>query len=293
MKEFKQILRKIRRYEIRIRKSVNTLSQGSFRSVFKGSGLEFDDLREYQYGDDVRSVNWNVTAKGHGVFINTYKEEKEQQIFFILDVSGSQEVGKAGEQKLDIAKEICGVLSLAALRESSSVGLLSYSDQRESYVRASKGNRHIYPLLKSLYELEPESQKTDLAQAITSAMKIIKRKSIIFFVSDFIDEDYETALRGMIKKHDVIIVHVSDERESRFPNLGIIPLFDKESGKSMWVNTSSKRFREQFSEKLAEKSKKLQDFTRRYNANYLYLNTNEDYVPKLIKLFRVRKLMKR
>lgn len=285
----KDIISKLRKYEILIRKAVNTSMQGESHSVFKGSGLEFDDVRQYNYGDDIRTINWNISAKGNGTYINTYKEEKEQNVFFVLDVSASQRVGAQGLQKLDIGKEICGVLTISALREQSSVGLLCFSDKRERYVRPDKGNRQAAQILKVIFDLEPSSDQTNLTKAITMAMNIIKRKSVMILVSDFIDEDYEAALKGVAKQHDLICIHLGDPREQDLPQLGIVQIYDKESGKSVWVNTSSKEYCQHFEKQFVEKRRELENLCKRYGADYLYLSTHDDYVPKLIKLFKLRK----
>ncbi|MEM9857232.1 MAG: DUF58 domain-containing protein, partial [Bacteroidota bacterium] len=162
----KDLVKKLRKYEIQIRKAINSQMQGDFHSIFKGSGLEFDDVRAYQYGDDIRTIDWNVSAKGHGTFVKTFKEEKEQTVLFVLDVSGSQEIGSPGSQKLDIGKEICGVLALSAVKEASQVGMISFSDQKEKYVKPAKGPKQAYEIINSLVELKPLSNKTDLAKAI-------------------------------------------------------------------------------------------------------------------------------
>lgn len=284
----KEILKKLRKYEIRVRKAINSQMQGDFQSIFKGSGLEFDDVRAYQYGDDVRSIDWNVSAKGHGTFVKTYKEEKEQTVFFLLDVSASQEIGREGNQKLDIGKEITAVLSMSAIKENSQVGLLCFSDQNEKYVKPAKGNTHGYEILNALFKLAPKSRKTDLKRALAFTLDLLKRKSIIFIISDFVDTDYLHNLKGMARKHDLVVIHLFDKRESSFPNLGIIPLYEKESRKSIWVNTSSNRFRNVMNKTYGKSATELEDFCHRNDANYLSIDTSEDYVPKLIKLFAYR-----
>ena len=209
----KDIISKLRKYEILIRKAVNTSMQGESHSVFKGSGLEFDDVRQYNYGDDVRTINWNISAKGHGAYINTYKEEKEQNVFFVLDVSASQRVGAQGLQNLEIGKEICGELKLSAMRDQNSVGLLCFSDKKERYVRPDKGNRQAAQILKVIFDLNPSSDQTNLSKAITMAMNIIKRKSVMILVSDFIDEDVPDDIKYLQKRHDVNLVHIFDRLE--------------------------------------------------------------------------------
>jgi len=284
----KEILKKLRRYDIRIRKAINSRMQGDFRSVFKGSGLEYDDVRMYQYGDDVRSINWKVTAKGHGTFLNTYIEEKEQNVFFLLDVSASQEIGRAGKSKKDVSREITALLALAAARQSSQIALLCFSDRRELYIRPAKGRRHTSEFLDGLFKLKPQSKKTNLSEAISRTLNIVKKKSLIFLVSDFVDEDYMHNLKGMARKHDLVIVHIYDEREMKMPKLGIVPLLEKETGKTVWVNTSAGRFRKEMSSSSQGNIDSLETFCHRNDVNYLAIDIHEDYVPKLIKLFRVR-----
>jgi uncharacterized protein (DUF58 family) len=285
MKEF---VKKIRKYEIRIRKAVTSQMQGDFHSIFKGSGLEFDDVRTYQWGDDVRTIDWKVTAKGHGTFVKTFIETKEQTVFFILDVSGSQEIGTPGNQKMDISKELCGVLSLVALKESSKVGVICFSDQKELYVKPAKGNKQLYQIVSALQELKPGSLKTDLNKSIVYTQNAVKKRSVVFMISDFIDEGYHKNLKALAKKHDLVVIQIKDNRETNVPNLGIIPVFDKENRKTVWVNTASSYFKNQLDQTYAQNTDELLEICRKYQINHLEINTNEDYVPKLIRLFKVR-----
>jgi len=284
----KELLKKIRKYDIKIRKAINSHMQGDFHSIFKGSGLEFDDVRAYQYGDDIRTIDWNASAKGHGTFVKTFKEEKEQIVFFILDVSASQEIGRPGKQKIDISKEICGLLAFSAVKEGSQVGLICFSDQKEKYVKPGKGAKHAYQVLNNLYNLQPSSLQTNLAKAIDFSLNIIKRKSVVILISDFIDEGYEYNLKALSKKHDLVVIHVNDKRETELPSLGIVPLFEKETKKTLWVNTASLDFRKNIAARYSGNQNKLKTFCLKQQANYLSIRTDEDYVPKLIKLFRVR-----
>lgn len=284
----KELVKKLRKYQIQIRKAINNQMHGDFHSVFKGSGLEFDDVRAYQYGDDVRTIDWNVSAKGHGVFVKTYREEKEQTVFFLIDVSASQDIGNPNLKKIDIAKEICGVLCLSAASEQSQTGLICFSDQREKYLKPGKGQKHTYNLISEMVHLQPRSSKTNIATALLQAMNLIKRKSVIILLSDFIDEGYEHNLRAMARKHDLIIIHINDKRETELPRLGIIPVIDKESKSTKWINTSSPSFRGNLKSIFKDKEQYLSEISRKYQISYLNINTEEDYVPKLIKLFRVR-----
>lgn len=284
-----QFITKIRQYEIRIRKAVNADMRGSFRSVFKGSGLEFTDLREYQYGDDVRTIDWNVSAKGHGTFVKIFREEKEQTVFFLLDVSGSQQVGDATHSKLDTAKEICGVLALSAIQEASHVGLLCFSDQKEKYIRPSNGMKHGYELITELYKLKPQSSKTNLADAILFTLNVVKRRSVVIFISDFIDNNYEHNLRALARKHDLVMIHLLDQRETNLPRLGIIPLRDPETNRTTWINTSSIWFRRRIRQDFSQLKRKIEQFSRQNDVNYVAIDAKEDYVAPLVKLFKIRR----
>ncbi|HBH25294.1 MAG TPA: DUF58 domain-containing protein [Cytophagales bacterium] len=284
----REILKRLRQYEIKIRKAINFQMQGDFHSVFKGSGLDFDDVRAYQYGDDIRTINWNVSAKGHGTFVNTYKEDKEQSVFFIVDVSASQEIGSEDRQKIDVAKEICGVLALSAVKENSQTGLFCFSDQKEKYIKPGKGQKHAYQIISELIKLRPQSRKTSIHNAIVYALHQIKRRSVIILISDFIDEDFTHDLKALAGKHDLIVIHISENRETNLPKLGIVPLYDNESKKTIWVNSSSPAFRKMIKANFSQKHEWLEDFCRKQGANYLNVDAKEDYVPKLIQLFRIR-----
>ena len=284
----KDLLKKLRKYEIQIRKAINSQMQGDFHSIFKGSGLEFDDVRAYQYGDDIRTIDWNVSAKGHGTFVKTFKEEKEQTVFFIMDVSGSQDIGTPGKRKLDIGKEICGVLSLSAAKEGSQVGLMCYSDKKEKYVKPAKGPKQAYEIIRTLVGLRPESKKTDLAKAILLTLNTVKRRSIMIFISDFIDDNYFHNLKGLAKKHDLVMIRVTDKRETDLPKLGIVPLYDKENDKTVWVNTSFGSFRNNLKENYEKNEETLDKFARKHQINFISVDTSEDYVPLLLKLFKIR-----
>ncbi len=284
----KDLVKKLRKYEIQIRKAINSQMQGDFHSIFKGSGLEFDDVRPYQYGDDIRTIDWNVSAKGHGTFVKTFKEEKEQTIFFILDVSGSQEIGNPGKTKFDIGKEICGVLALSGAKESSQVGLICYSDVREKYIKPKKGLAQAYEIIQGITRLKPTSSKTNLTAAINFALNTIKRKSVIIMISDFIDEGFYPGLRSLARKHDLVLIHISDNRETHLPKLGIIPIMDKETGKTLWVNTSFGDFRSRVTQHHEGRKEELLHFSRKHQINFLSINTHDDYVPKLLKLFKLR-----
>ncbi len=262
--------------------------QGDFHSVFKGSGLEFDDVRPYQYGDDIRTIDWNVSAKGHGTFVKTFKEEKEQTVFFILDVSASEDIGNPGSTKADIGKEICGVLALSAAKESGHVGLICYSDVVEKYMKATKGNSQAYEIISTLVRLKPQSLRTNLTKAIAFALNAIRRRSVVILVSDFIDDGYFHNLKALARRHDLVVIQISDKRETRLPKLGIIPVIDKETQRTLWINTSFGDFRKNISDRHENRKLELEKFSRKHQINFISLDTGEDYVPKLLRLFKVR-----
>lgn len=284
----KELFKKLRNYEIRIRKAINSHMQGDFRSVFKGTGLEFDDVRPYQYGDDIRAIDWNVTAKGHGTFIKTFREEKEQTVYFIIDVSASQFIGSALQTKLSLATELCGVLALSAVKESSHVGLICFSDERELFIKPAKGITQAYGIIHALANLKPRSEKTSLSKALTFALSTIHRRSIIILISDFIDTDFERQLKALARVHDVICIRVADARENTLPKLGIVPVMDPEARTTYWVNTSFGKFPARLREIFINRGTSLTLFCRKHQINFISVNTGEDFVPHLLQLFKTR-----
>jgi len=284
-----EFLARLRNFDIRIRKAVNSQMRGSFRSGFKGTGLEFADLRTYQYGDDVRAIDWNVSSKGHGTFVKVFREEKDQTVFFVVDVSASQQVGPSHRAKLDTTKEVCGVLAMSAIREASHVGIYCFSDQKERYIKPSNSMKTGYQLIMSLFKLQPESIRTNLADAILFTLNVLKRRSVVILLSDFIDQSYEHNLKALARKHDLVVIHLYDQREVNLPELGIIPVHDVETGRTTWINTSSRSFRATLRDSFRQTQSRLERLCKQYNANYLALESQEDFVPKLIELFRIRR----
>ena len=284
----KEILKKVRKYEIEIRKYLNNSNQGDYNSIFKGSGIDFDDLRPYQYGDDHRSINWNISAKEDKIYTNTYKEDKEQSVFFLVDVSQSQHIGKE-ENKINISKEIASVLTISALNTNSQVGILCFSDQKELFIQSKKGASHGYRIIKNLYELNQKSKKTNISSMIKFFMNTVKKKSLVILISDFIDKDYNKNMRALAKKHDVICLHIYDDYETNIPNLGIIELEEKENNFRKWVNTSSSSFKKLSDNLFISKPEELKKEMNAIGINYLKINSKENYIKNLIKLFKYRK----
>jgi uncharacterized protein (DUF58 family) len=289
-----QLFSKLRKYEIMIRKVANNHLQGEYQSLFKGSGLEFDDLRPYQYGDDIRTIEWKVSAKGHGTFVKTFREEKEQSVYFLLDISGSQDIGQQGNKKIDQGKLIAGVLTLAAVYEGSQIGLISYSDEQEKLILPSKGSKQGVKVIRGIFDHQNKSLRTNLNGMFTFALNLIKKRSIIIIISDFIDQDYERPFRALAERHDVVAIQLTDPRESALPSLGIIPIYDKEKGKTTWVNTAFGSFSKRISETFTTEREYLKDICKKNQINYLAMDTTQDIVAPLIDLFKYRnKRMKR
>jgi len=277
-----------------IRKVANNHLQGEYQSIFKGSGLEFDDLRPYQYGDDVRTIEWKVSAKGHGTFVKTFREEKDQSVFFLLDISGSQDIGQEGNRKIDQGRIIAGVLTLAAVFEGSQVGLVSYSDQKEKLILPAKGGKQGVKMIKGIFEHQNKSLKTDLNGLFTFALNLLKKRAVVVIISDFIDSDYERPFRALAERHDLVAIQLTDPRESALPSLGIIPVYDKEKGKTTWVNTAFGSFSKKIADTFTTERSHLQEICKKNQINYLSIDTTQDIVLPLIELFKYRnKSMKR
>ena len=283
------LVRRLRHFEIRIQKAVAAQLQGNFHSVFKGTGLEIDDVRLYQYGDEVRAIDWAVSSKGHGTFVKTYKEEREQQVLLLLDVSASlAAVGDGRQRKLDLGRDLAGLLALSASRQNAALGLLAFSDQKELYLPPGKGPRAAYALIQRLFALVPTSGKTALGAGIRQAMGLLKHRSLVLLISDFIDLNYERELTMLARQHDLIVVQLQAPREKNFPALGIVPLLDAETGRTQWVNTSSAMFRARHAAEARQQQEELSQLCRRQRASYLTLSTADDFVPQLVNLFRHR-----
>ena len=277
-----------------IRKVANNHLQGDYQSIFKGAGLEFDDLRPYQYGDDIRTIEWKVSAKGHGTFVKTFKEDKDQSVYFLLDISGSQDIGDKGRKKLDLGKEVAGVLTLAAIHEGSQVGLLSFSDQKEKVILPGKGPRQGVKVIKAIFNHPNKSFKTNLNEMFSFTLNLIKKRSIIIIISDFIDEGYERPFKALAEKHDLVAIQLTDPLESALPSLGIIPVYDKEEGKTTWVNTAFGSFSKKISQTFTTERETLKEICKKNQINYLPIDTRQDIVLPLIDLFKNRnKSMKR
>ena len=286
------LVRRLRHLEIRMRQAVEAQLQGNFGSVFRGNGLEFDDVRLYQYGDEVRAIDWAVSSKGHGTFVKTYKEEREQQVLIALDVSASQRVGggAAGTpRKLDLGRDLAGVLALSAARQDAALGLLAFTDRKELYLPPAKGLRAAYAMLQRLYGLVPASKHTGVGAGIRQVLTLLRRRTLVVLISDFIDDNYERELTMLARQHDLVVVQLLAPQEADFPALGIVPLRDAETGLLRWVDTSAPAFRAQHASQQQARQQALRTLCRRQRVGLLTLRTDEDFVPQLVGLFRQRK----
>lgn len=285
------LVRRLRHLEIRMHQAVEAQLQGNFRSVFRGNGLEFDDVRLYQYGDEVRAIDWAVSSKGHGTFVKTYKEEREQQVLVALDVSASQRMGGGSGSacKLDVGRDLAGLLALSAARQEAGLGLLAFSDQKELFLPPAKGVRAAYALLQRLYGLQPASRYTSLAAGIRQALGLLRRRTLVVLISDFIDDSYERELAMLARQHQLLVVQLVAPQEAAFPALGIVPLRDAETGALRWVDTSAPGFRARYSAQVQGRQQALHALCRRQRVGFLALRTDEDFVPQLVGLFRQRR----
>ncbi|MGI4886808.1 MAG: DUF58 domain-containing protein [Janthinobacterium lividum] len=282
------LVRRLRHLEIRIRKAVEAQVQGNARSILKGTGLEFDDVRLYQYGDEVRAIDWAVSSKGHGTFVKTYKEEKEQQSLVLLDVSASLDAGPAARRKLDLGRDIAGLLALSAARQNIPLGLLAFSDQKELYLPPAKGMRGAYALVQRLFALVPRGRHTAVGAAVRQALGLLAHRSLVVVISDFLDQNYEREIALLARRHDLVVVQLHTPREQQLPRLGIVPLRDAETGATRWVNTSAPGFRARYAAGAQQHAAQLAALCRRHRASYLALSTEEDFVPPLVALIRQR-----
>ncbi len=282
--ELGTLVARLRKYELRLRQAVQSQAAGTRLSVFRGTGLEFADVRPYQYGDDVRLIDWNVSAKGHGTFTRTYREEREQQVVLLLDVSASQQLGAPGRSKLDIAREIGGVLALVAARQQARLGLVACSDRLEAWLPPDRGLPHAYRLIRTLYALQPLSPRTHLVTAIRRTLGVLRRRSLVVLLSDLLDSDFERELRMLARTHELVVLHLrDDQRERRLPGLGIVPVRDPETGRVRWMNTSGLAFRAELAAIQAQQQA-LAQVCRRAGARLLAVPVDQDYLPVLVEL---------
>lgn len=289
------LLKKIRRLEIRTRGLVDETFGGEYHSAFKGQGIEFAEVRPYQIGDDIRAIDWNVSARSDDTFVKVFEEEREQTLLLLVDVSGSEDFGSRGQFKREMAAEICALLAFSATRNADKVGLLLFSDQTEKYVPPAKGRRHVLRMIRDLYALEPKSRGTDIASALRHALHAQRRRSIVVLISDFLEAptlgteySFERPLRALAGRHDVVAIHLQDSREQTLPDLGLVDLIDAETGQAFALDTGSRNVREVFAGAARQQAAALGALFRRTRVDSITVETGEDYFDPLVRYFRRR-----
>ncbi len=284
----KDIIKKIRRIEISTNRLVTNIFAGEYESAFKGRGMEFDEVREYQHGDEVRTIDWNVTAKMGHPFVKKFVEERELIMILLVDVSGSTEFGTYQQKKSDIIAEISALLAFAAIRNNDKVGLICFTDQVELFIPPRKGKKHVLRLIRDILYCEPKRVTTDLGEALSFLERIQKRKSVVFLISDFRDDNYEKPLKRINPRHDLVAISVADRRETEFPDVGLIELEDTETGEIILFDSSSTKTRRHFQEKnLDEINKRKKNFLKNKIDN-IEIYADQPYTQSLIHFFQYR-----
>ena len=284
----KEILKKVRRLEITTRGMVNDVFSGEYHSVFKGRGMEFSEVREYQVGDDIRTIDWNVTARYGHPYVKVFEEERELTVMLLVDASSSGEFGTFERMKGEIAVEICALLAFSAIKNNDKVGLIIFTDKVEKFVPPRKGKSHVLRVLRELLYFRPEDRKTDIGAALEYLSRVIRRRSVVFLVSDFISKDFEKPLRIANKKHDIVGVHVVDPREMELPRVGFIELEDAETGEQILLDTSNSGIRSLFRQKTNEALIQREKLFKSMNMDSIIIRTHESYFEPLIRFFRMR-----
>ena len=284
----KELLKKVRQIQIRTSRTVNDVLAGQYHSAFRGRGMEFEEVSPYQIGDDVRLIDWNVSARYGQPFIKKFREERELTVMLVVDASRSGLFGSVELFKLDLAAELCAVLAFSAIRSNDKVGLILFTDHVEKYVPAKKGTHHVLRIIRELLYHTPEGRGTDIAEALDLLNRVTIRKSVCFLVSDFIACDYESSLRIARRRHDLIPIVVSDPREWELPAVGFVELEDPETGEIHLVDTANRRVRRQFTADAQRRAAQRKQMFRRMDTETIEIRTDRPYVEPLVKFFRKR-----
>lgn len=284
----KEILKKVRKIEIKTRRLSDHIFSGEYHTSFKGRGMTFSEVRQYQYGDDVRAIDWNVTARYNEPFVKVFEEERELTMMLMVDCSGSEIFGTKNQFKNEVITEIAATLAFSSTQNNDKVGLILFSDQIELFIPPKKGKSHVLRIIRELIEFQPKSRKTDLAKALKFLSSVMKKKAIVFLISDFMVNDYEKTLKIAARKHDLTGIRVYDKREETIPNLGIVNMLDAESGETMLVDTSSKSVRLAYQKEYTENVKYFAEMFSKSGAGVLSSRVDESYVTKLLGYFKAR-----
>ena len=283
-----ELLKRVRRIEIKTRGLSQQIFAGEYHSAFKGRGMAFSEVREYQYGDDIRNIDWNVTARFNHPFIKVFEEERELTVMLLIDVSGSREFASQTRLKKTLITEIAAVLSFSAISNNDKIGVILFSDQIEKFIPPKKGRQHILRIIRELIEFTPQQKGTNISGALQYLTNAIKKRSTAFLISDMMDDGYEDALKISSKKHDLIVLRVFDQREAELPDVGLIYMKDAETGRQVCVNSSSKMVRDHYAGYWKKKNSEIREILQKYGVDSADISTNEDYVKPLMQLFKKR-----
>ena len=285
----KELLKKVRKIEIKTRRLSDHIFSGEYHTSFKGRGMTFSEVRQYQFGDDIRAIDWNVTARYNEPYIKVFEEERELTMMLMVDISGSESFGTQNAFKKDIVTEIAATMAFSATQNNDKIGLILFSDQIELFIPPKKGRSHVLRIIRELIEFQPKSKKTDISQALRFFSGVIKKKAIVFMISDFLtDDDYEKTLKIAGKKHDLTGIRVYDVREEKMPNLGMVNMQDAETGETLLVNTGSKAVRIEYEKYYQEKIKYFKETFSKSGSGTVNTRVDESYVTKLLGYFKSR-----
>jgi uncharacterized protein (DUF58 family) len=282
------LLKKVRKIELKTRGLSNHIFAGEFHTAFKGRGMAFSEVREYQPGDDIRAIDWNVTARFNNPYIKVFEEEREMTVMLLIDVSGSKDFGTQNQMKQELVTELSAVLAFSAIQNNDKIGVVFFSNKIEKYIPPKKGKSHILRIIRELITFEPEEKGTDIGEALRFLNNVIKKRSICFVISDFFDENFEVPLRIANKKHDVVSVKIIDLREQELIDVGLIQTVDAESGNIQWIDTGNKQLREDYKRNFVDNDNRTKQIFKTSGVDVINLNTDKDYVKPLINFFKQR-----
>lgn len=293
--ETQELLKKVRKIEIKTRGLSSHIFSGEYHSAFKGRGMAFSEVREYQPGDDIRAIDWNVTARFNHPYIKVFEEERELTVMLLVDVSASENFGTQKQLKKDLLTEICAVLAFSAIQNNDKTGVIFFSDKIEKFIPPKKGKTHILRIIRELIDFKAESSGTDIDLALRYLTNAIKKRAIVFLISDFIDEKFlhdhkrgSDSLKIASKKHDIVALRINDKRESELPSIGLIRIKDAETGKEKWIDTSNLKIRQQYSKTSAKRDARLKEIFLRSGIDSTTISTSESYIKPLMNLFKKR-----
>ena len=287
--ETSDILKRVRQIEIKTRGLSNNIFAGQYHSAFKGKGMSFSEVREYQYGDDVRDIDWNVTARYHKPYVKVFEEERELTVMLLIDVSNSLDFGTVKQMKKDMVTEIAATLAFSAIQNNDKIGVIFFSDRIEKFIPPKKGRKHILYIIRELLDFKPESKRTDIKMAVEYLTNVIKKRCVTFMLSDFIDEnDYKNALTIANRKHDIVAIQVYDRRLAELPDVGLMKVRDAETGHEQWIDTSSAKLRNAHHAWWKERQVRLAETFTKSNVDSVSVRTDQDYVKSLLNLFAKR-----